>query len=50
MHVSIHRRESSVPMTPGQAERQARRLVLLFLAVPTDPEVQGMTRPREASG
>lgn len=32
MHVSIHRRESSVPMTPSQAERQARRLVLPFLA------------------
>lgn len=44
MHVSIHRRESSVPMTPSQAERQAGRVVLPFLATPKDPEVQGVTR------
>lgn len=50
MHVSIHRRESSVPMTPSQTERQAGRVALPFLAMPKDPEVQGMTRPGEASG
>lgn len=41
MHVSIHRRESSVPMTPSQAERQARRLVLPFLAHAYGPRGAG---------
>lgn len=37
-------------MTPSQTERQAGRVALPFPARPEDPEVQGVTRPREASG
>lgn len=47
MHACLYPQEGELcSVTP----RQAGRVVLPFLAMPKDPEVQGMTSPREASG